>query len=122
VENRWLTAKLPKVEEIQNRLKKIFPREIDTNGYIIREMGAKTVYTMLYGFCVGGNEWIRPATITCMTDEQAAIQSLESRKQWLFMSQGQKRQETFLVDGINPIPANLSETRQYVKWFDLMLF
>lgn len=86
--NEWLTVGLPKIEDIQNRLKEIFPREIDVNGYIIREMGAKTVFTMLYSFCVDSNDWIRPATITCMTDEQASIQDSGSRKRWLEISQG----------------------------------
>lgn len=86
--NEWLMAGLPQIEEIQNRLKEIFPREIDVNGYIIREMGAKTVYTMLHCFCVDGNQWIRPATITCMTDEQASIQAPDHRRHWLETSQG----------------------------------
>lgn len=90
MENKWLISGVPSIEEIQKRLKEIFPREIDVNGYIIREMGAKTVYTMLYCFCINGNEWIRPATITYMTDEQAAIQDPKDRKQWLEMSQGNK--------------------------------
>ena len=50
-------------------------------------MGAKTVFTMLYSFCVDEEEWIRPATITCMTDEQAVMQTLEKRKEWLALSQ-----------------------------------
>jgi len=29
----WLTMQLPDIEDIQNRLKEIFPREVDTNGY-----------------------------------------------------------------------------------------
>ncbi len=86
--NEWLMTKLPKIDEIQNILKEIFPREIDVNGYIIREIGAKTVFTMLYGFCVDENAWIRPATITCMNDEQAAIHDMTTRKQWLATSQG----------------------------------
>ncbi len=90
MENEWLIEKLPRIEEIQDRLKQIFPRDVDINGYITREMGAKSVYTMLYCFCVEANEWIRPATITCMTDEQAAILNPESRKQWLTISQGTK--------------------------------
>lgn len=85
--NDWLLEKLPDVEEIQNRLKMIFTREVDVNGYIIREMGAKTVFTMLYCLCVEENEWIRPATITCMTDEQASIHTLEDRKAWLRINQ-----------------------------------
>lgn len=87
--NIWLETALPSIEDIQSRLKVIFPREIDVNGYIIREMGAKSIYTMLYCFCVDGNAWIRPATITCMTNEQAAIQDPISRKQWLKMIQSQ---------------------------------
>lgn len=83
----WLTRELPDIEEIQNRLKEIFPREIDVNGYIIREMGAKAVFIMLYCFCVGKKYWIRPATITCMTDEQASICDIESRKVWLTINQ-----------------------------------
>jgi len=83
----WLTMQLPDIEDIQNRLKEIFPREVDTNGYIIREMGAKTVFIMLYCLCVGKEEWIRPATITCMTDEQASIRNLEDRKAWLTINQ-----------------------------------
>lgn len=87
MESSWLDNSLPNIEEIQNRLKIIFPREVDVNGYIIREMGAKTVYTMLYGFCVAENYWIRPATITCMTDGQALIKNLQDRIDWLAMSQ-----------------------------------
>lgn len=86
--NDWLKARLPQIEEIQIRLKEIFPREIDVNGYIIREIGAKTVFAMLYCFCIDGHNWIRPATITCMTDEQAAIQDINSRKLWLEVNQG----------------------------------
>lgn len=85
--NVWMPESLLSIEEIQERLKNIFPREIDINGYIIREIGAKTIFTMLYGFCVNGNQWIRPATITCMTDEQSVIQSLEQRKEWLLLNQ-----------------------------------
>ncbi|KAF5044275.1 BsuBI/PstI restriction endonuclease domain protein [anaerobic digester metagenome] len=88
MDNIWLITELPQIIEIQNRLKEIFPREIDVNGYITREMGAKSIYTMLYGFCVDGDNWIRPATITCMTDEQASIQDMDSRKQWLEINQG----------------------------------
>lgn len=83
----WLYEELPETWDIQNRLKKIFPREIDVNGYITREMGAKTVFAMLYSFCVDKTEWIRPATITCMTDEQSVKQKPEERKEWLRVSQ-----------------------------------
>ena len=39
--SEWLSGELPEIEEIQERLKAIFPREIDVNGYIIRENGCK---------------------------------------------------------------------------------
>jgi hypothetical protein len=90
MDNTWLEIKLPQIVEIQERLKKIFPRDIDINGYITRDMGAKTVYTMLYGLCIEEEAWIRPATITCMTDEQADKQDVEIRKQWLKITQGSK--------------------------------
>lgn len=45
--SEWLSGELPEIEEIQERLKAIFPREIDVNGYIIREMGAKQ-YSQCY--------------------------------------------------------------------------
>ncbi|PWJ48894.1 BsuBI/PstI family type II restriction endonuclease [Faecalicatena contorta] len=83
MDSTWTFEELPDVAEIQERLKIIFPRSVDINGYIIREMGAKTIFTLLYCFCISGEEWIRPATITCMSDQQAAIQSSEERKKWL---------------------------------------
>lgn len=78
----WLQEKLPDVKEIQKRIKMIFPREVDMNGYINREMGAKTIFTFLYCSCVGGEAWIRPATITCMTDEDAVVTDVGKRRQW----------------------------------------
>lgn len=90
MEHHWIESDLPEVTEIQDRLRRIFPREIDVNGYITREMGAKTIFTMLYGLCVNGERWIRPATITCMTDEQASLRNIESRKIWLSVNQSAK--------------------------------
>lgn len=81
--SKWDYEELPSIEEINKRLKMIFPREVDVNGYISREMGAKTVFCMLYGYCVGENAWIRPASITCMTDEQAKKHRKVQREEWL---------------------------------------
>lgn len=86
----WLEQGIPEIQEIQRRLGKIFSREIDINGYILREMGAKTVFVMLYCFCVDGEQWIRPATITCMTDEQAKKQEQKERTRWLSLNQSSK--------------------------------
>ena len=87
---KWEYEELPDIEEISKRLKAIFPREVDVNGYISREMGAKTVFTMLYGYCIGGNAWIRPASITCMTDEQVQKNSKIQREAWLQNIQSNK--------------------------------
>lgn len=86
----WNFEKLPDIITIQDRLKRIFPREVDVNGYITREMGAKTIFVMLYCFCIDGKEWIRPATVTCMTDEQARHQETEVRTSWLATNQSSK--------------------------------
>lgn len=86
----WLKERLPEIEEIQFRLREIFPKEVDVNGYISREMGAKTVFTMLYGLCVDGSQWIRPATITCMTDAQANLRTPEERSRWIKVNQSSK--------------------------------
>ncbi len=86
----WNFEKLPDIISIQERLKLIFPKEVDINGYITREMGAKTIFVMLYCFCIDGKEWIRPATVTCMTDQQARCQEIEERISWLATNQSSK--------------------------------
>lgn len=86
----WNYENLPDIITIQDRLKRIFPREVDVNGYITREMGAKTIFVMLYCFCIDGKEWIRPATVTCMTDKQASCQAIDERINWLLTSQSSK--------------------------------
>lgn len=86
----WLKTELPSIEEIQNRLKRIFSREVDVNGTIVRDIGARTVFVMLHSFCVEGDSWIRPNTVTCMTDEQAAKTNETDRRQWLELFQGRK--------------------------------
>lgn len=87
---QWLYNNLPSVELIQQRLFAIFTRQQDPNGYVLREIGAKTIFVMLYGFCVDKENWIRPATITCMTTEQAKIDICEERLKWLKRFQSRK--------------------------------
>jgi hypothetical protein len=86
----WLKSSVPEVNTISERIKMIIPRELDTNGYILREIGAKTVFVMLYTFCVNGDNWIRPATITCMDDENSKIKNEQLRSHWLNTFQGRK--------------------------------
>jgi BsuBI/PstI restriction endonuclease domain/BsuBI/PstI restriction endonuclease HTH domain len=55
-------------------------------------MAPKIVYVMLYGFAVEERErWLRPATVTNMTDAQAARQSPAARTAWIDEAQGRGR-------------------------------
>lgn len=86
----WLNDNVPGVDLIMQRLSMIFTRQQDPNGYILREIGAKTIFVMLYGFCIDREYWIRPATITCMTDNQATLTDVATRKTWLKTFQSSK--------------------------------
>lgn len=77
-----LPALLP-VPEIHERLEKIFPEGTAHRNFLIREMAAKTVFTMLYVGAVHGTEcWLRPDQVTRMTDEQAASTGEKERTAW----------------------------------------
>lgn len=78
---------LLKWEEIHARLEIIFLEGLSNRGYLIREMSAKTIFTMCYiGAVEGNNVWLRPDQVTKMTDEQAAKQSDQDREGWLISS------------------------------------
>ena len=52
-------------------------------NFLIREMAAKTVFTMLYvGALHGTRCWLRPDQVTRMTDHQAASTGEEDRIAW----------------------------------------
>jgi len=88
----WLTARLPSVEEIRDRLESLVPQELDPHGYARREMAARSIFVMLYVVAVEGEEtWIRPTTVTDMTDEQAARTGLDERRSWLRLVLGRNR-------------------------------
>lgn len=87
---KWLDYSLPSVEEVALRLSEIYTREIDVNGYITRDIGARTIFVMLYSFCFDGENWIRPATITCMTDKQSKMLGKKDRLRWLTCIQSKK--------------------------------
>ena len=66
-----LPALLP-VPEIHERLRTIFPEGTAHRNFLIREMAAKTVFTMLYVGAVHGTEcWMRPDQVTRMTDRSS---------------------------------------------------
>ena len=93
MKGQWLTNVVPSLEDITRRLNMIFSRELDPNGYILREIGSRTVFVMLYTFCVQGSNWLRPAIVTCMTDAQAAILDEKGRRAWLAHSLNRKKKE-----------------------------
>ena len=71
------------VSEIQNRLQIIFPEGTTNRNFVVREMAAKTVFTMLYTGAIEGNDqWIRPDQVTRMTDAQALITDEHERQDW----------------------------------------
>ena len=77
-----LPALLP-VPEIHERLGTIFPEGTAHRNFLIREMTAKTVFTMLYvGALHGTGCWLRPDQVTRMTDHQAASAGEEERIAW----------------------------------------
>lgn len=87
-----LRRSLPPVAEIHRRLKLIIPSQEDPRGWARREMAAKTVFVMLYADAIEGTDrWIRPATVTDMTDRQAAWQGEKQRLAWLEQVQGPRR-------------------------------
>lgn len=88
----WLDRELPTVKEIRRRLAKIIPGGQDPQGWARRELAAKTIFVMLYGYAVEGyDRWIRPTAVTDMTDAQAARQDPSIRRDWLGTVQGRHR-------------------------------
>jgi hypothetical protein len=69
------------VEDIQTRLKSIFPEGTSHRGYVVREIAAKTVFTMLYiGAIEGSERWLGPKHVYRMSDTQAEKQDSKQRE------------------------------------------
>lgn len=83
------TPSLISVAEILERIRRLIPAELDPRGFATRELAAKTIFVMLYGGAIEGEDrWIRPTAVTDMTDEQAARQDDDERQRWLGRVQG----------------------------------
>ncbi len=79
----------PSVDEIQKRLKLIFPEGTPHRAACVSDIAAMTIFVMLYlGAAEGKDEWIRPDQVTRMTDAQAAQRSTEAREAWRKSSMG----------------------------------
>lgn len=61
----------------------IFPEGTPNRTYVIREIAAKTIFTMIYvGAIEGSGRWLRPNQVTKMTDSQAKKTTERERNQW----------------------------------------
>lgn len=88
----WFEERLPGIETIENRLALSIPGALDPRGWARREIAAKTVFVMLYGLAIEGEDrWIRPTAVADMTDEQAQILDPRSRIEWLDRVQSRNR-------------------------------
>lgn len=88
----WIDGPLLDVAETRRRLNLIIPSELDPQGYLTREMTAKTVFVMLYGYAIEDYDcWIRPTAVVDMSDAQAGRQSPDERKAWLSLVQSPRR-------------------------------
>jgi len=74
---------------VLERLGRIFPPgslDDQRRRWVVRLIAARTIFVMLYAFAVQGvrnQQWIRPATVTRMTDEQMARQGKDDRLGWI---------------------------------------
>jgi hypothetical protein len=101
-------ARLPSVEQIQERLLLIFPEGTANRNYCTREIAAKTVFVTLYiGAIHGTDVWMRPNQVTRMTDEQAHQHDESARISWKQDSmrphRGEIRGRWYAVDTREPI-------------------
>ena len=102
-----LPALMP-VAEIRGRMLTIFPEGTANRNFITRDMGAKTVFVMLYiGAVHGAGYWLRPDQVTRMTDVQAASTGDEDRGAWressMQPSKGQIAGRWYAVNTREPI-------------------
>jgi len=71
---------LPSVETIRKRLEIIFPEGISDRLYLVRDVAAKTVFTMLYIDAIQGRgPMLAPVHVYRMGDAQAALQEPTER-------------------------------------------
>lgn len=77
-----LPAIIP-VSTIAEWLPKIFPEGTPNRTYVIREIAAKTIFTMIYiGAVEGSGCWLRPNQVTKMSDSQSLKTTDKQRGQW----------------------------------------
>lgn len=74
-------------EDIQERLREIFPEGTPNRNYSVWDIAAKTVFVMIYVDAIEGTDnWLRPDQVSRMTDEQAAATEEAARVAWAKLS------------------------------------
>ena len=83
---------LPSLDTIRARLPLIFPEGITQRNWFVRDIAARTVFTMLYvGAVDGTGGWLRPNQVIRMTDAQAARTTDAERLAWAAESLRRRR-------------------------------
>lgn len=78
------------VDEVQRRLKSIFPASYPDRPLLVGEMAARAVFVFLYGgFLDGVQHHLRPIVICRFTSKQARRTGDEARRTWIASAFGQ---------------------------------
>lgn len=85
-----LTTPFPEllsVEQIRDRLGKLFPEEYPDRGLLTGEMSARIVFVSLYGgFVEAAGRYLRPSFVYLFTEEQSVKVSDRERLEWTAMA------------------------------------
>lgn len=97
---------LPPLETIAERLSLVFPEGTSNRSYCIRDLAAKTVFSMLYiGAVEGSGYYLGPIHVYRMTNEQASRIGDEDRKAY----RDNIRKKNFRVPGLRWYADNTRE-------------
>lgn len=71
------------VGEIKSRLEAIFPEGTTDRGYLIRDLAANVIFTLIYSGAVEGAEiWIGPKQVYRMSSAQASLTTDDVRREY----------------------------------------
>lgn len=83
-DQHWVFQRLPSLDLIRERLRRVFPEGVDYRTWAIAERAARSLYVFLYALAIEGvsEQRLRPAMLTTMSDEQAGRTSAHERIRW----------------------------------------
>jgi hypothetical protein len=85
-----LLPPLLEISEIAARLRLIFPEGTANRNYLVRDLGVRTVFTMLYIGAIEPERWAGPKHVYCMSDEQSRKDSDAERNEYAVKCIGKK--------------------------------